>query len=51
MNYKWDEQYKLLVAASKKDTDDLKKQIEMLKSGSNGHFTGALLSEKKVCSS
>lgn len=47
VNYKWDEQYKLLVAASKKDTDDLKKQIEMLKSGSNGHFTGALLSEKK----
>lgn len=50
MNYKWDEQYKLLVAASKKDINELKQQIEILRSGNNGYFTGALLTEKKVCS-
>nr|XP_058970734.1 TNFAIP3-interacting protein 1-like [Pocillopora verrucosa]XP_058970735.1 TNFAIP3-interacting protein 1-like [Pocillopora verrucosa]XP_058970736.1 TNFAIP3-interacting protein 1-like [Pocillopora verrucosa] len=47
VNYKWDEQYKLLVAASKKDINELKQQIEILRSGNNGYFTGALLTEKK----
>lgn len=31
VNYKWDEQYKLLVAASTKDIKELKNQIEMMK--------------------
>ena len=53
VNYKWDEQYKLLLAASTKDINDLKRQIEILQSTDNyrryGQFTEATTMEKKVC--
>lgn len=52
VNYKWDEQYKLLVAASTKDINELKKEIEILKfsdtSKRHGQFSVTEPMEKKA---
>lgn len=49
VNYKWDEQYKLLVAASTKDIKELKNQIEMMKSSKGyGQLTEVEPMERKA---
>ena len=50
MNHKWDEQYKLLVAANNKEIGDLRQQIQVLNSAGRrpGQFPEPAMMENRV---